>query len=174
MTPSEQAIDAADLRDLLIARQQGQALNEKQIAKAKQADLLALGALADRFREIDNGDEVQVSAVNITALPNLVMFDAERLDTNAQQNATALLKELALCRVTSPAGANLCVDTRITGLELAQVCLSFGANQLAWVPIAKVSPSSLPVVDDGPKTITRAEVEGMITRAKRTPKFAEG
>jgi hypothetical protein len=133
----ERAIDAAGLGAVLAARREAASM-DAHLARLRAADLLALGALADRVRAEEMGAEVRIfegappsgdkgapsgdpSAPGVVVLPR----DGEEL------TGLDLLREVAVARITGPRGAHVRVDWTRCGLELAQVALGFGADELA-------------------------------------------
>jgi hypothetical protein len=129
-----QAIAAAGLDDIVSARRLG-ALSPLQVERLRQADLLALGALADAVRAEEVGADVKIFADGAPA-PS----PDERLVVLPPEGSSALtglelLREVAVARVAGPRAARVRVDWARCGLELAQVALGFGASELAG-PIA--------------------------------------
>jgi len=155
----ERAIDAAGLGAVLAARREGASM-DAHLARLRAADLLALGALADRVRAEEMGAEVRIfegappsgdegappsgdegappsgypSAPGVVVLPR----DGEEL------TGLDLLREVAVARITGPRGAHVRVDWTRCGLELAQVALGFGADELAGFIATK---RGLPIAD---------------------------
>ena len=147
----ERAIDAAGLGAVLAARREGASM-DAHLARLRAADLLALGALADRVRAEEMGAEVRIfegappsgdegappsgypSAPGVVVLPR----DGEEL------TGLDLLREVAVARITGPRGAHVRVDWTRCGLELAQVALGFGADELAGFMATK---RGLPIAD---------------------------
>jgi len=138
--------------------------------RLERADLLLLGALADVVRQEEVGDEVRVLA-NVQNARDGVPCRVERgLD---------LLRAVALARITGPRAVAVRVDWGVCGLEIAQVALGFGANELIG-PIA--SKRGLPIAEDATKKLkgqgmvavqllkTR-ELAGLLRRAGREPVF---
>jgi hypothetical protein len=172
----DRAIDAAGLGGVLTARRAG-AVDEGQAARLRSADLLALGALADRVRRDEVGDRVRIYAPppeeesrEVISLPR-----GDRDLTGLE-----LLREIAIARVTGPPGARIRVDFARSGLELAQVALGFGASELAGHIASK---SGLPIAEGalagvGKKSrlqlahvVKTRELAGFVRRAGRVPVF---
>jgi hypothetical protein len=128
----QQAIAAAGLADVAAARRAG-ALSEAQVERLRQADLLALGALADAVRAEEVGVDVKIFADGASPAVDerLVVLPPD----SASLTGLELLREVAVARVAGPRGARVRVDWGRCGLELAQVALGFGADELAG-PIA--------------------------------------
>jgi 2-iminoacetate synthase ThiH len=188
----DRAIEAAGLGPLLAARRAG-AASSPDAAFLRSVDLLALGALADRVRRDEVGDEVRVytraaedddssvddGAAEAGARPRAIVLPPEgRMLTGLE-----LLREVAIARVTGHHGARVRVDWARSGLELAQVALGFGANELEGriankrgLPMAE--GEKLGVLGKASRledadVVKRKELEGFVRRAGRTPRFAE-
>jgi 2-iminoacetate synthase ThiH len=189
----DRAIDAAGLTPLLAARTAGRAAPSDG-ASLRSVDLLALGALADRVRRDEVGDEVRVytrasgdgddsraedaAAEAGTGSTAIVLPPEGRTLTGLE-----LLREVAIARVTGPRGARVRVDWTRAGLEIAQVALGFGANELEGriankrgLPMAE--GERLGVLGKASRledadVVKRKELEGFVRRAGRTPRFAE-
>jgi hypothetical protein len=177
----DRAIDAAGLTDVLEARRAGLA-SGVDVARLRAADLLALGALADRVRADEVGDEVLVDTRGdegaATGAAGLVVLPPE----GGALTGLELLREVAIARITGPRGARVRVDWTLCGLELAQIALGFGASELAGriadkrgLPLAEGAKlgvlgkkSRLELAE----TVKRRELEGFVRRAGRTPLFA--
>ncbi len=124
----DRAIEAAGLGDVLAARQAGR-LSEQHVARLRAADLLALGAAADRARREESGDAVRIWTVDDDAAGEGSAVVLPREDE--ELSGLELLREVAIARLTAPAGTHVRVDWTRCGLELAQVALGFGADELA-------------------------------------------
>jgi 2-iminoacetate synthase ThiH len=178
----DRAIESAGLSDLLDVSREGR-LSPDIASRLASADLLALGALADRLRQEEVGDEVRVFTGEGSSdrTTGLVLISAEE----GAVTGLDLLRKVAVSRVTGPRGVNVRVDWTGCGLELAQVTLGFGANELCGriankrgLPLAPgelsgVGKKSRRELADRAK---RAELAGYIRRAGRVPVFigAEG
>jgi hypothetical protein len=127
----DKAIAEAGLARLVAARREGR-LSPVDVASLRTVDLLALGALADRIRAEEAGPEVAIhtgdsESERAEAGPPTGL----RLPQPGQElTGLELLREVAIARVTSEPGAVIGVDWTACGLELAQVALGFGANEL--------------------------------------------
>lgn len=151
--------------DLLAARRAGTLSRER----LEGEDLLVLGALADRVRREEVGPEV---AVHLERAPrDLPVVRGQGLE---------LLRAVAIARATGPKGARLGVDFSECGFEIAQVALGFGASELVGVVANK---RGLPIAEDAvrkikghgmvkEKALKKKEIEGLVVRCQRTPKFA--
>ncbi len=141
----DHAIESAGLANILTARRDA-GLSAAQVDLLRSADLLTLGALADRVRAEEVGAEVRVY-VNApvddprdTAEGRLVILPrSDRALTGLE-----LLREVAVARVAGPRASRVRVDWARCGLELAQVALGFGADELVG-PIA--TKRGLPIAE---------------------------
>jgi len=174
----EGAIDRAGLSDVLEARRAGP-VDPTVVARLRGADLLALGALADRVRAEEVGDDVAIFTGPTGDDAGVVVIPGEGRELTGLE----LLREVAVARVTGPRGLRVRVDWTRCGLELAQVALGFGASELAGRIANK---RGLPMAEDeklgvvGKKsrleaadTVKRRELDGFVRRAGRTPHFDE-
>jgi hypothetical protein len=172
----QSAIEAAGLGDVLAARPAGQ-LSEAHAARLRVADLLALGALADRVRAQECGPEVVI----FTAEPPVGERPLVVLPNRGNElTGLELLREVAVARVCGPLRASVRVDWAVCGLELAQVALGFGANEL----LGRIANKrGLPLGDGellgvGKKSrhelaevVKRRELAELVRRAGRVPIF---
>ncbi len=175
----DRALDAAGLSTVLAARRSGRT-RELRDARLADADLLALGALADQIRAEEVGPEVRIYLSDPTD-------DDERVVAlpAAGNDATGLelLREVAIARVAGPRAARVRVDWVRCGLELAQVALGFGASELVGRVASK---RGLPLAEGEllgvgkrltllpAEVVKRKELAGFVERAGRTPRFADG
>jgi hypothetical protein len=170
----DRAIESAGLGDVLAARGRG-ALSEALVARLRDADLLVLGALADRVRAEEVGPEVRIW-LGDTAVDDdsSVTFPGDDRDLTGLE----LLREIAVARVTGPRRARLRVDWMRCGLELAQVALGFGADELVGriatkrgLPIAEGELSGVGKKSrrELAQTAKLRELAGYVRRAGRRP-----
>lgn len=167
------AIEAAGFGDVLAARR---ARDEAALFAARErlagADLMILGALADRVRTEEVGDDVRIFTGDARTEVGVLVLGRE-------ERGLPLLRRVALARITGPHRARVRVDWAGAGLEIAQVALGFGANELEG-PIA--NKRGLPIAEDAVKKVKgqgmvavaalkKIELEGLIRRAGRTPIF---
>ncbi len=147
------------------------------VPQLEAADLLVLGALADRIRALEVGDDVRIYA---NAGSGAERGDVIRLGEKGR--GLALLRAVAVARITSAPAARVRVDWGAAGLEIAQVALGFGANELEG-PLA--NKRGLPIADDATKklkgqgmvsvqALARKELEGLLARAGRKALFVDG
>jgi hypothetical protein len=177
----ERALREAGLDDVLAARRAGE-VPPALVEKLRATDLLALGALADRVRADEVGDAVRIYA---GAQPPddgdspAVVLPAEREDGRVT-SGLELLREVAIARATGPRGLRVRVAFSRCGLEIAQIALGFGANELEGrlankrgLPLAEGEllgvgkKSRLQAAD----VVKRHELEGFVRRAGRVPAF---
>ena len=147
----ERAIDAAGLGSVLAARREGASM-DAHVARLRAADLLALGALADQVRVEEVGAHVGIH----TSAPGVDSSAPSTGDTSARADVVVLprdgqeltglelLREVAVARVTGPRGVHVRIDWTRCGLELAQVALGFGADELVGFIATK---RGLPIAD---------------------------
>jgi 2-iminoacetate synthase ThiH len=172
----DRAVDAAGLSGVIAARSAGVIGNDAAV-QLREADLLALGALADRVRCEEVGDEVRIySPPPEREQAPAIIFPTGDLELTGLE----LLREVAIARLTGPRGARVRVDWTRCGLELAQVALGFGANELAGHIASK---RGLPIAEGelagvGKRSrllpahvVKRKELSGFVRRAGRTPVF---
>lgn len=172
------AIRDASLDDVLSARRAG-AVGPEHVERLREADLLVLGALADRVRAEEVGDEVRIfTDAAPEQEPDVVVLPR----AGDAMTGLELLREVALARTAGPRGARVRVDWSRCGLELAQIALGFGASELEGRIASK---RGLPLAEDerlgvGKKsrmelaaTVKRKELEGFVRRAGRTPSFVQ-
>jgi hypothetical protein len=175
----DRALDAAGLTTVLLARRAGR-VAEVPVARLRDADLLALGALADRIRAEEVGDEVRIY---LREPPDdderVVVVPGEASDATGLE----LLRDVAIARVLGPRAARVRVDWARCGLELAQVALGFGADEL----IGRVaSKRGLPLAEGEllgvgkrsallpAEVVKRNELAGFVARAGRKPVMVDG
>ena len=146
--------------------------------RIRASDLLVLGALADRVRAEEVGDEVRIYTDDEAGGADVVLLPrADGVTTGLD-----LLREIAVTRATGPRGVRVRVDWTRCGLELAQIALGFGANELSGRIVNK---RGLPMAEGeklgvGKKSrleeadvVKRRELEGFVRRAGRTPSFVQ-
>jgi hypothetical protein len=175
----DRAIDAAGLGGVLEARRAGASV-EPYAARLAAADLLALGALADRVRAEEVGAEVRIhtgapSAPERGDASVIVLPREDRESTGLE-----LLREVAIARIAGPRAACIRVDWTRCGLELAQVTLGFGANELAGFIATKrglpIAPGELAGVGkkslrELAQVVKRKELAACVERGGRVPLF---
>jgi hypothetical protein len=175
----DRALDAAGLTSVLLARRAGR-VGEVPVARLRDADLLALGALADRIRAEEVGDEVRIY---LREPPDdderVVVVPGEASDATGLE----LLRDVAIARVLGPRAARVRVDWARCGLELAQVALGFGADELVGRVASK---RGLPLAEGEllgvgkrsallpAEVVKRNELAGFVVRAGRKPVLVDG
>jgi hypothetical protein len=174
----ERAIVAAGLEALAAARR-SEVFPPIEVERLRGVDLLALGALADRVRRDEVGDEVRIYAPPPADEkgPAAIVFPRDAGDLTGLE----LLREVAIARVSGPRGARIRVTWTRCGLELAQVALGFGANELAGYIADK---RGLPIADgqlagvgkmskrELAHDVKMKELAGFVRSAGRQPVFA--
>jgi hypothetical protein len=172
----DRAIEAAGFGGIPAARRAGASL-DAHAARLRSADLLVLGALADRIRADEVGPEVRIYTGEAPANDErvAVLPPDERTVTGLE-----LLREVAIARITGPRAARVRVDWSRCGLELAQVSLGFGADELVGLIATK---RGLPIADGtmtgvGKKSrqelldvVKRRELAQCVERGGRVPVF---
>jgi hypothetical protein len=175
----DRALDAAGLTPVLLARRAGR-VGDVPVARLRDADLLALGALADRIRAEEVGDEVRIY---LREPPDdddrVVIVPGDASDATGLE----LLRDVAIARVVGPRAGRVRVDWARCGLELAQVALGFGADEL----IGRVaSKRGLPLAEGEllgvgkrsallpAEVVKRNELAGFVVRAGRKPVLVDG
>jgi 2-iminoacetate synthase ThiH len=145
-------------------------------AELRGADLLALGALADRVRAEEAGDVVRVYA---NAPPR---DGADVVVVAPQADGLAFLREVAVARITGPRAARVRVDWTAVGIEIAQVALGFGASEL----VGRIANKrGLALADDAMATsakksqalsaqlVKKREIAAFIRRSGRVPELID-
>jgi hypothetical protein len=172
MTLAQSAIERAGLADLVSRCIEGTDVPRSTLSIPPDVDVLALGAAADAVRAAHVGDEVHVHTTRPTPSDLLIVLSHATVPEAARENATTLLRHLAMTRLSAPRGARICLDFGDFGIEIAQVALSFGVTDIVG-PMK--GARSLPTLSDAAKPLVkRAEIAGYITRAKRTSVFVDG
>jgi 2-iminoacetate synthase ThiH len=153
------AIARAGLAEIASARHDGDLARVNAHAdKLRGADLLALGALADRVRKDEAGDVVRVYTNAVPdAGPDVVDMHAAGIGT---PTGIEFLRAVAIARITGPRAARVRVDWSKVGLELSQVALGFGASELVG-PIS--SKRGLAIADSAEKKV---KGQGMVSLQK--------
>ncbi len=132
-----QAIAASGLSGLVSARAHAdRAAIESFRSALGRADLLALGALADQVRASEVGDAVRIHTEAGHSLPTV--------DAMSDDFGLAFLRRVAIERLLGEHAAPVRVDWVRVGIEIAQVALAFGANELVG---AFVTKRGLPIAD---------------------------
>lgn len=172
----DRAVKAAGLGEILAARAAG-ALSDGHVALLRAADLLALGALADAIRAEEVGADVHIyTSEPPPAAGVLIVLPPDGTELTGLE----LLREVAVARIAGARAAHVRVDWTCCGLELAQVALGFGADELVGRIAYK---RGLPIHEGeqlgvGRKSqrelaqvVKRKELAGQVRRAGRIPRF---
>ncbi|HMI86510.1 MAG TPA: hypothetical protein VK550_20595 [Polyangiaceae bacterium] len=153
------ALERTGLGAVLARRECGEVPDDDAVVELlASADILALGAAADVARRRECSPEVRVFAPFAPAANAIVTV----LGAREAARGTALLRGIAVLRLTGPIGQSIVLDFDVLGLEIAQVGLSFGATDLAG---SIGSHKGLPIADDSKKVIKRREIAGFVERA---------
>jgi 2-iminoacetate synthase ThiH len=173
----DRAIAEAGLTDIAEARRSLDFARVRALAPSlATADLLALGALADRIRAEEVGDRVRVFAgTQVDEGGEAIVVGADPGGSRGE-----VLRSVACARIVGPRAARVRVDWASTGIELAQVALGFGANELAG-PV--LSRRGLPILSDSTQKVKGAglvssqllkkkELSVLVRMAGRVPVFA--
>lgn len=176
---ARRAIESAGLAPLALARQNGENLS-RFTSLLESADLLVLGALADTIRRDEVGSSVRlVVGAQPKLEPGTKVVRAP--DLPAHERGLAFMRAVAIARITSARGAVIAVDWAQAGFELAQVSLSFGANELCGPVLTK---RGLPIAEDLTKkvkgqgmvavsTLKKNELIDLVRRAGREPTLVD-
>ncbi len=161
----------------------GHGLTEAGLSELQGADLLLVGAVAKAIRDALLEDAVQIAKdIREIADPKVVLPKAPAASSvSAGSSVSAaspisgvaaspisgvtVLREVAIERVRHPRHT-IVLDVEAVGMELAQVGLTYGANALGNVNIAK---SALPVVGQAPQLEQIEALSGLIRRAGGDP-----
>ena len=177
----ERALLATGLAPVLAARRAGEPLAPDLELLRQPLTCSRWELLADRVRTEEVGDEVRIyteAPVEPDGAPRAVVLPVEA----GKQTGLELLREVAIARITGPRAARVRVDWTRSGLELAQVALGFGADELVGHIADK---RGLPLADGallgvGKKSqlvsaqvVKRNELAGFVGRAGRTPRFVD-
>jgi 2-iminoacetate synthase ThiH len=180
----DQAIDAAGLSALAQARRAG-TMTTADASRLRNVDLLALGALADQVRRAEVGDTVRIYLHRCGESSGLHPAGEVAVvlpPSDVELTGLELLREVAIARVTGSLASAVRVDWTSCGLELAQVTLGFGANELAGQITSK---RGLPLAESellgvGKKSLRqlahvqkRRELAALVRRAGRAAVFVE-
>lgn len=176
----DRAFAAHGLAPIAEARRKGDLARVRELAGILEtADLLAVGALADRVRAEEAGDVVRIYAnVDADAGADVVFVSL----ADAGKGGFAILRRVAIARIVGPRAARVRIDWSESGLEVAQVALGFGASELVG-PIA--NRRGLPIADGATlkvkgegmvqvQLLKKKELESLLAIAGRRAVFALG
>lgn len=160
------AVTAAGLGPVLARRERGEVPDDDAVVELlASVDILALGAAADLARRRECSPEVRIFVPAAPPANAIVTVLGER----EAARGTALLRGIAILRLSGPIGQSIVLDFGVLGLPIAQVGLSFGATDLAG---SIGSPRGLPVLaDDQKKIVKRREIAAYVERAGFRPVF---
>jgi hypothetical protein len=137
-----------------------------------ELDLLVLGALADRLRAAERGDVVRLH-LDRPGDDGVRTFGRDELD--AAGDAHVFLKRIAIARLSGERGAPVRVDGEGVGLQLAQVALAYGADEIV-VSLGKLSLEVFGGDDLALKekaVLRERELCTLVRCAGRTPRIVE-
>lgn len=172
----EQAIARAGLAPVLRARRAGQIEAVRaSMDDWRDADLLALGAIADLVRAEEVGETVAIHPPTAAASDDVFWIDPPRA------SELDVLRMVAVTRIAGPPRGRIGVDWGRHGLELAQVALGFGASDLRGAITRK---SGLPILEDEARkvkgqgnvslaSIKKGEIAALVRYAGRRAVFAD-
>ena len=177
------AVRAAGLEHVREARAAGSPVS-LQDPILDRCDLLALGALADQVRVLEVGDLVRVhvgAPPEMDARESATLVEVHVRDLDVGARGLRFLRDVAIARLTGPHGARVRIDWTECGMELAQVALGFGANELLGIIADR---RGLPIADDRTKKVKgvgavavqllkKQELEGLLQRAGRRTEFVQ-
>lgn len=155
-----ETVERAGLGPVLARRERGEVPDDDAVVELlATVDILALGAAADIARRRECSPEVRIFVPAPPAANAIVTVLGER----EIARGTALLRGIAVLRLTGPIGQTIILDFGVVGLEIAQVGLSFGATDLAGSIGAR--RGQLALADDQKKVIKRREIAAYVERA---------
>ena len=136
-------------------------------ARLPSLDVLVLGALADRVRAAECGPTARVELRRpLDEVAPLPSFDPVA-------GGIVFLRAVARARLLAAAGARIRIDVDDVGVQLAQVCLAYGANELV-APQKKRSIVSDPDGDAIAQAILRErELASLVVAAGREALIVE-
>ena len=156
MSLAAKAIAAAGLDDVLAARERGESVAAHR-DQLMSADILVLGALADLVRAREVGAEVRVTMRRDADCRSASLVKTPAMPPT--DRGLAFLRAVAMARLESAPATAIAVDWGDCGFELAQLALSFGANELLGPPLSR---RGLPIADDQAKKV---KGQGMVSVA---------
>lgn len=134
-------------------------------ALLREVDLLALGALADRVRARECGDEVRLYADRSAPGGDRVYTPPAGLA------GMALLRDVAIARITRPRGTHVRLDWNQVGLEISQVALGFGADEHVGRLRAPKTKKGLPLANG--QQLRRDELAALVGHTQRKAVFVD-
>jgi hypothetical protein len=165
----DRALAEAGLHRFLARRLSGDVVEEDRRlleAKIDTLDALVVGALADRVRVADRGAVVRIHlrrpADDVAPLPS---FDPI-------EGGIAFLRRVARARLLGAPRAIVRIDVDDVGMQLAQVCLAYGADEL----VAPHDRRSLTTADGdafAQAILRERELAALVRAAGREPRIVE-
>lgn len=174
----EDSINRTGLGPVLAAKRVGDLDTVRaKLGELRDADLLALGAVADLVRAEEVGEVVRIHAEGDHTPTATTIW----VDVPAGTSELDVLRACAVTRIASAKGARIGIDWSRHGLELAQVALGFGVTDLRGSLMRK---SGLPIFDDEMlkvkgegmvdlKTLKKRELAKLVMYAGRVASFVE-
>jgi len=171
------ALEAEQISELAERVLAGARLSEAELARLREADVLAVAALADLVRAAGHGDEVLLVDLGLSgegAPPGVVHAQPV---LGASEGATGLdvLREVALVRLATPAGQAVAVSSDAVGEGLAQAALTFGASVIVGTFTRR---GSLPLAGGSAAEVSantkKSELAGRVARGGRRPRWLDG
>jgi 2-iminoacetate synthase ThiH len=171
------AFEAAQITDLAERVLAGALLTSDELARLREADVLAVAALADLVRAAGQGDEVLLVDLGLSGEGAPAGLVHAQPMLGASEGATGLdvLREVALVRLATPASQPVAVSSDALGEGLAQAALTFGASVIVGtftrrgtLPLAGAAATEVPA-----KT-KKSELAGRVARGGRRPRWLDG
>jgi hypothetical protein len=126
-------------------------------------DLLVLGAMADRVRAAEVGDVVRLHLQRPSSGEGVVLVS----DFDPAAGGHAFVRRVARARLLGSPGISVRIDVDAVGVEIAQVGLAFGANELV-VPMRRSI-----VTTEADAVVRERELAALVRTAHRTPRVVE-
>ncbi len=179
----DRALEVAGLSSIAEAREAEDFTRVRaHAALLGSADLLAVGALADRIRRREVGDDVRVFANTSADDGDDVVRVTLTAGDGGELSGFAMLRRVAVARIVGPRAARVRVDWSESGFDVAQVALGFGASELVG-PIA--NRRGLPIADGAAvkvkgqgmvesQALKKKEIASLLALAGRRAVFFEG
>jgi hypothetical protein len=170
------ALATAGLLELAERLLAGALPSADELAQLREADVLAVAALADLLRASGQGDEVLLVDLGLVAESALAGMAHARPVLGASEGATGLdvLREVALVRLATPMSQPVAVSSDALGEGLAQAALTFGASVVVGtftrrgtLPLAGATSAEVPA------NTKKSELAGRVARGGRRPRWLD-
>jgi 2-iminoacetate synthase ThiH len=171
------AFEAAQITDLAERVLAGALLTSDELARLRDADVLAVAALADLVRAAGQGEEVLLVDLGLVAESALAGVVHAQPVLGASEGATGLdvLRDVALVRLATPAAQPVAVSSDALGEGLAQAALTFGASVIVGTFTRRGAlPLAAAAVTEVPAKTKKSELEGRVARGGRRPRWLDG